>query len=149
GGDSERAVPLSAPPLHTGALVGDPRARYRAAPPADRADGRRSQPDRSPLGVPLPHPLPPRAEDLRRGGAAARGARDRPPRRLSLRVTLPPPGGGYGLAEGRTAAPRGRRQASVRAGAGLTESQINAIAMVGIGADEPQELLLRGGGTSS
>ena len=33
--------------------------------------------------------------------------------------------------------------------AGLTESQINAIAMVGIGADEPQELLLRGGGTSS
>ena len=63
-------------------------------PRADRARGRRAQPDRAAVGLPLPPALPVRDRDLRPRGAAARPARHRrPPGRL------PPP-----------ARRRGRRQ---------------------------------------
>ena len=40
-----------------------------------RADGRRAEPDRPAVRLPLPHALPDRAADLRRGRPAARGSR--------------------------------------------------------------------------
>ena len=52
---------------------------------ADRADRRRAEPDRPADRLPLPHALPDRAGDLRRGRAAAGGSRRRPPGRLPLR----------------------------------------------------------------
>ena len=42
---------------------------------ADRAHGRRAEPDQPAVRLPLPHPLPDRPADLQRGGAAARGPR--------------------------------------------------------------------------
>ena len=50
----------------------------------DRAQGRRAEPDRPAVRLPLPHPLPDRPADLLREGPGARGSRQRPPRRLSL-----------------------------------------------------------------
>ena len=50
----------------------------------DRAHGRRAEPDRPAVRLPLPHPLPDRPADLRRAGSRARGSRQRPPRRLPL-----------------------------------------------------------------
>ena len=46
---------------------------------------RRSEPDQSALRLPLPDPLPDRAGHLRGGGAAARGSRRQPRRRVPLR----------------------------------------------------------------
>ena len=49
---------------------------HRRPTRADPARGRRAEPDQPAVGVPVPDPLPDRAGDLRRGGAAA--AADRP-----------------------------------------------------------------------
>ena len=60
-----------AAPLHPGAAVG---AAHHGSAPAHQggADpGRPAQPDRSAVGLPLPHPLPLRRGRLRQGGAAA------------------------------------------------------------------------------
>ena len=59
------------PPVHAGAAVGRARARprRRAAAAADRADGRRAQPDQPAVGLPVPHPVPEGAGPVRRGGA--------------------------------------------------------------------------------
>ena len=50
----------------------------------DRAHGRRAEPDRPAVRLPLPHPLPDRPADLLREGPRARGSRQRPSRRLPL-----------------------------------------------------------------
>ena len=75
-------------PLHpyTMALLSaNPEPRARPQAPAGRAPRRRAEPDQPALRLPLPDPLPDRAGDLRRGGAAARGSRREPRRRLPLR----------------------------------------------------------------
>ena len=77
-------------PVHAGAPLG---GADRVAEPArqaqpDRARGRRAEPGRPAVGLPLPHPLLEGAGDLRRAGAAARRARPdaaEPALRLSLR----------------------------------------------------------------
>ena len=75
------------PPVHRGAALGgaDPRSRAVVAARADRARGRRAQPDHAAQRLPVPSPLPLRDRDLRHRGAAAGRPRGRPPRRL------PPP----------------------------------------------------------
>ena len=55
------------------------------SPQADQAVRRRAQPDRSALGLPLPHALLDGPGHLRGGGAGTRRPRHRPPRRLPLR----------------------------------------------------------------
>ena len=79
------SLPAAAPPLHDGAPVGEPGADPGPQAPADRARGRRAEPDRPALRLPLPHALPDRAGDLRRGRAAARGSRPGPRRGVPLR----------------------------------------------------------------
>ena len=56
-------------PVHAGAPLGQPRADPGPEEHADRAHGRRPEPDRPTLGLPLPHPLPARPADLQRGRA--------------------------------------------------------------------------------
>ena len=60
----------------------DPRRERSRIHPAHR---RRAEPGQPAERLPLPHPLPARAADLRRGGAAAPGPRRRSPRGLPLR----------------------------------------------------------------
>ena len=64
---------LFARPRHpyTRALLRDPRSRPRAQEAAPRPPGRRAEPLRSAVGLPLPHALPLGARALRRGRAAA------------------------------------------------------------------------------
>ena len=69
------AAELFARPLHpyTVALLSAiPTPRPGAKKRADRALRRRAEPDEPAERLPLPHPLPDRAADLRRGRAAAR-----------------------------------------------------------------------------
>ena len=84
-GDGRGALPPAAAPVHAGAPVGEPGARAGPQAAAHRAHGRRAEPDRPAVRLPLPHALPDRAADLRRGRAAARRARPRPSRRVPLR----------------------------------------------------------------
>ena len=70
------------------------RTRWRSSRPTrtdprpqeheNRAQGRRAEPDRPALRLPLPHPLPDRPTDLPRERPSTRGPRQRPPRRLPL-----------------------------------------------------------------
>ena len=61
----------------------DPGPEGERGPGADRPGGRRPEPGRSALRLPLPHPLPMGDRDLLRGGAAPRRIWDRPGGRLS------------------------------------------------------------------
>ena len=77
------AADLFARPLHpyTQALLSAiPTPVVGREAQADRAVGRRAEPDEPAERLPLPDALPARAADLRRGRAAARAARRRPPR---------------------------------------------------------------------
>ena len=67
--------------LHRGAALGraDPRPRPVGPAGADRAGGRRAEPDHPAVGVPVPPPLPVRDRNLLAGRAAARPARNRRP----------------------------------------------------------------------
>ena len=96
------ALPAADPPVHRGAALGgaDPRPGPVGPARADRARGRRAEPDHAAVGLPVPSPLPLRDRDLRAGGAAAgrrtarratwppattRSTRTRPPRRMRRR----------------------------------------------------------------
>ena len=80
-----RALRAAAAPLHGGAPLGDPDARLGREAQADHAHRRRAEPDEPAERLPLPHALPDRAADLRRGRAAARRPRRGPLGRLPLR----------------------------------------------------------------
>ena len=58
-GDRDEVYAPPGPPVHAGAAVGHPHARpgEGAGPQADRAPGRRAQPDQPAVGLPVPHPL--------------------------------------------------------------------------------------------
>ena len=94
------ALPAAGAPLHRGAALGGAGARPGAlgAARADRARGRRAEPDLAADRLPLPPALPVRDRDLRGRRAAARRPRRRAPRRLpppaerrrDLRPRLPP-----------------------------------------------------------
>ena len=75
------------PPVHAGVALGRARARpaHRARPPTHRARGRGAVADQPAIGMPVPYPLPEGAGQVCDRGAAARGPRHRPPRRVSLR----------------------------------------------------------------
>ena len=64
-GPSKTIVEPAAPPLHSGAPLGRPGTRPGRARPQTRAQGRRAQPDRAALRLPVPHALPPGAAALR------------------------------------------------------------------------------------
>ena len=83
--DGRGSLRPAAPPVHAGAPVGEPGARAGPQAAAHRPHRRRAEPDRPALRLPLPHALPDRAADLRRGRAAARRARRSPSRRVPLR----------------------------------------------------------------
>ena len=87
-GDRETIYARAAPPLHAGAAVGGPRRQAggdRRSPRADPARGRRAQPDQPAVRLPVPHPLPPGAGDLRQGRAAAAADRQAAQGGLPLR----------------------------------------------------------------
>ena len=67
-----RALRAAAAPVHGRAALGDPDAAAGPQARADRPDRRRAEPDEPAERLPLPHALPDRAADLRRGRAAAR-----------------------------------------------------------------------------
>ena len=81
---SDELFAPAAAPVHDGAPLGQPGADPGPQEQPHRAHGRRAEPDRPAVGLPLPHPLPDRPADLRREGSRARGSRQRPPRRLPL-----------------------------------------------------------------
>ena len=89
--DGRGSLRPAAPPVHAGAPVGEPGARAGPQAAAHRPHGRRAEPDRPALRLPLPHALPDRAADLRRGRAAARRARRSPSRRVPLRGNVRSP----------------------------------------------------------
>ena len=69
-------------PVHRGAALGGPDPRSAGAARADRARGRRPEPDQPARRLPLPSALPLRHGDLRDRRAAARPARERASRGL-------------------------------------------------------------------
>ncbi len=85
------ALRSAAAPLHAGAPLGGGRARSRGAAGADprRARGRRAEPARAAVGLPLPHALPARravgAALRRRRSRRSRTVARRPPRRVPSR----------------------------------------------------------------
>ena len=79
-----RALRPAVAPVHDGAPLGQPGAGAGTEEQPDRPHGRRAEPDRSAVGLPLPHTLPDRAADLRRGRPRPRGSRPRSPCRLPL-----------------------------------------------------------------
>ena len=79
-----RALRAAAAPVHGGAALGEPGAGARPQEQPHRPQRRRAEPDRPAVRLPLPHPLPDRAGDLRRGRPDAAGPRQRPPRRVPL-----------------------------------------------------------------
>ena len=99
-------------PLHpyTMALLSaNPEPRPGAQAPAGRPARRRAEPDQPAVRLPLPHPLPDRAGDLRRGGAAARGPRRRataPPATSPGRRSAGPTAAADRVSCGRSAAAR-------------------------------------------
>ena len=92
---SRRAVRAAAASLHDGAPLRESRARPGAQEQPHRAQRRRAEPDRSAVGLPLPHPVPDRTGDLRRGRSPARRSRRRSrgclplPRQADLRHRFP------------------------------------------------------------
>ncbi len=82
------SVPEPAAPVHEGAAVVDSDARAQEEAGADRAAGRRAQPDQSAVGMPLSSALPAGDGDLQ----------DRqPPRELNWRARRVLPRGGAGV----------------------------------------------------
>ena len=105
------ALQPAAPPLHAGAALRGARreaGRARRSARADPARGRRAEPDQPAVRLPVPHPLPDGAGDLRPGRAAAAADRQAPQGRLPLRGRARPRPG----QAGHRAAARRRRQGS-------------------------------------
>ena len=79
-----RALRQAAASVYRGPALGQPGAGAGPEEHPHRPHRRRAEPDRSALRLPLPHALPDRAGDLRRGRPDAAGSRQRPPRRVPL-----------------------------------------------------------------
>ena len=82
-----RPLRPSPPPVHGGAALGhpDPQSRRRPRPHADRARGRRAEPDQPAQRVPVPSPLPAvRARRVRRASRRAQEHRQRRPGGMPL-----------------------------------------------------------------
>ena len=81
--DTPTVFDAAAASLHGGAPRGRSRARSRPRAEADRAAGRRAQPEQPAAGMPLPHALPVRLRPLQVRASGAGGRRRRAPRLLS------------------------------------------------------------------